>query len=390
MNKKISLGISLGISLILAFVSCLGTCFYIKKQYDDTLQGMPDKLRRYEYFDEVAGVIEENYFGTVTEETLRQALTGGYVDALGENAEYLSKKEYARYKRESQGDMDGIGIAFKKNSKGKIKVTAVYEGSPAKESGLKKGDIIVAFDGIEVKNDNFDEMAAKLTDTLTQSVNIIYKRGNKQSNVAIKKGYEAPSITVGVYENIGYIDLKEFYSATPDKLAEALDTFILSGIKGVVIDLRDNGSLNYENAVKTLDLFVPMTEGEKTAADVINEDGHIIKSYNTTAGEINLPIRLLVGNDTASAAELFAEDMRSFSKGTLYGETTAGKALVSEGFELSDGSAIVLCTGKIVPLSKVSFENEGLIPDVEIEGAEKKKDFKEDELFLKAAASIIN
>lgn len=387
MNKKISLGIALGISFIIAFVSCVGTYYYIKKQYDSTLQGMPEKLRRYEYFDEVAGIIEDNFFGSVGEDVLRSALTQGYVDALGENADYLTAEEYARYKKESQGNMDGIGVAYEKTSGGKIKITAVYADSPAKEKGLRKGDIIVAFDGIEVNNDNYKEMSAKLRDNLTQSVNIIYKRGKKQTDVTISKGYEAQSLKTDVYENIGYLDIKEFYSETSVKVAEALDTFLLSGIKGIVIDLRDNQSLNYENAIKTLDLFVPMTEGEKAAATVIDEKGDVIKSFNTTAGEINLPVCVLIGKNTSGAAELFADNMRSFSKGRLYGETTEGKALVQQCFELSDSGALLLCTGKIVPYSSVSFENTGVVPDEEVSTV-KKDDFVQDSLFLEAAASI--
>lgn len=390
MNRKISLGISLGISLVLMLLSCFATYFYIKNQYDTALEGMPEKLQRYEYFDEVAGIIEENYFGNVAEATLRSALTKGYVDALGENAQYMTKDEYARYKRESQGNMDGIGVSCTKTSAWKIKITAVYDGSPAKESGLKKGDIITAFDGIEVNESNYDEMASKLSDTLTQSVNIIYKRGTKQANVTIKKGYEAQSLTKDVYENIGYINISEFYSETADKLSEALDTFLLSGIKGVVIDLRDNSSLNYDNALKALDLFVPMTEGDRNAARVIDDEGNTIKVYNTAAGEFNLPVCILTSSGTACAAELFAENMRAFSKGKLFGEKTAGKVIVRECFELSDGGALLLSTGKIVPYSAVSFENEGLTPDEEVKDAQKSESIKEDKLFLQAASSMMN
>lgn len=389
MNKKISMGVSLGLALILAFVSSVGTYFYIKKQFDGALQGMPEKLRRYEYFDEVADIIEKNCYGSISEETLRSALTQGYVDALGENAEYMTSQQYARYKREMQGNMDGIGVTYEKTSSGKIKIKKVYDGSPAKENGLKKGDIITAFDGIEVNNKNYKEMSSKLSDTFTQSVNIIYKRDKKETNVTIKKGYEAKSITTGVYENIGYIDITEFYSATADKLSEALDTFLLSGIKGIVVDLRSNSSYNYENALKALDLFLPMTDSEKSAASVVDQKGSVIKSFDTAPGEINLPVCVLVGSDTAAAAELFAHNMRGFSKAVIFGKKTAGDAFVREVFPLSDGSALLLRTGKILPFSGESFEKEGITPDEEVKSERKAEDFKEDELFLKAASSIM-
>lgn len=390
MNKKISLGVSLGLAFILAVISCAGTYFYIKKQYDSALQGMPEKLRRYEYFDEVADIIENNCYGSISEDILRSALTEGYVEALGENAQYMTSQQYARYKREMQGNMDGIGIDYKKTSSGKIKITKVYGGSPAKENGLKKGDIITAFDGIEVNNKNYKEMSAKLDDNLTQSVNIIYKRNKKETNVTIKKGYEAQSITTGVYENIGYIDIRDFYAATADKLSQALDTFLLSGIKGIVLDLRSNSSYNYENAMKALDLFLPMTDSDKSAATVVNHKGEAIRCFAMSPGEINLPVCVLVGKDTAAAAEVFAHNIRAFSKGTLYGTATAGDAFVREVFPLSDGSALLLRTGKIVPFAGENYAEEGVIPDEKSDSTEKNDDFKEDELFLRAASSLMN
>lgn len=389
MNKKISAGVCLGISLIVAVISCFGTYFYIKKQYDNTLKGMPEKLKRYEYFDEVADIIDENYYGEADKGTLNSALVKGYINALGDGAAYLNEEQYNQYKREIRGDMDGIGVKYTKTSNGKIKLTNVYDGSPAKLSGLKKGDIITAFDGIEVNEDNFDEMAAKLSDTLTQSVNIIYKRNKKETSVTIKKGYEAQSVVSDVYEGIGYIDIREFYTETADKLNEALDTFLLSGIKGVVIDLRSNKSQNYDNAIKALDVFVPMSYQEKGAASVVNEKGEAIKTYSTTPGEFNFKMCVLISHETSGASELFADNMRSFSKAVLYGDVTAGNAIVKEVFELSDKSALLISTGKILPYSGVSFDEIGIKPDVQEDSTEKSDNFKEDKLFLKAAASLI-
>lgn len=379
----------MGISLIVAVISCFGTYFYIKKQYDNTLKGMPEKLKRYEYFDEVADIIDENYYGEADKGTLNSALVKGYINALGDGAAYLNEEQYNQYKREIRGDMDGIGVKYTKTSNGKIKLTNVYDGSPAKLSGLKKGDIITAFDGIEVNEDNFDEMAAKLSDTLTQSVNIIYKRNKKETSATIKKGYEAQSVVSDVYEGIGYIDISEFYTETADKLNEALDTFLLSGIKGVVIDLRSNKSQNYDNAIKALDVFVPMSYQEKGAASVVNEKGEVIKTYSTTPGEFNFKMCVLISDETSGASELFADNMRSFSKAVLYGGTTAGNAIVKEVFELSDKSALLISTGKILPYSGVSFDEIGITPDVQEDSTEKSDNFKEDKLFLKAAASLI-
>ena len=207
----------------------------------------------------------------------------------------------------------------------------------------------------------------------------------------MQKGYEAESVTTGVYENtLGYIALTDFYSGTSAQVSEALDKFIMSGIGSLVIDLRDNKSVNYDAAMETLDLFLPMTTEEKPVATVSDNSGKTVKTYNMTAGEINLPIAVLVSGQTASAAEIFACNMKQMNKCSIYGdESTKGQCLVQEIFELSDEGALLLSVGKISSYSGESYEDAGIEPDYVFEYEEKNDDFTKDELFLHAASDLI-
>lgn len=390
MNKKISLGIVIGFCLIAVFASAAVTYKVITDRYDEMLTQMPEKLQRYESFDEVADIVKNNYYGTADVDMLSSALIMGYIDSLGdENSRYLTQKQYERYKSEVEGNMTGIGVRYSPTEKYKIKLTYVDEASPAYLAGMKKGDIIVAFDGIEVNKENYDEMTSKLEDTLTSGVNIIYKRGSSEHSVSLKKGYEALSVKTGVYDSIGYIQLREFFSGTAEAVSQAVDTFMLSGIAAIVIDLRGNSSANYDNAVSTLDIFVPMTQNDKPAATVRDEKGDIIKTYLTTPGEINLPVLLLTDSSTASAAELFACAMRDFSKGKIVScENTAGKVSLQQIFELSRGGAILLSTGKVFSYNSQSYENEGLQADFKTKKSAASDDFTKDKMFLYAASVI--
>lgn len=391
MNRKISLGVALTIALICT-VLCGFICYEIvDSKYDKVVEGMPEKMERYELLDQVDGIIKNNYYGTVDKEYLADSLIKGYMSALGDsNSSYMTAEEYAEYKGEIKGDMPGIGIDFEKTSKSQIKITKVYDGSPAKEQGLKKGDIIVAFDGIKLTSKNYKELSAKLEDS-SSSVNIIYKRSNSEKAVTVKKGYEAESVTTGVYEsNLGYIAISDFYSGTSDQVAAALDTFIASGITCLVLDLRDNKSVNYDEAMETLDLFLPMTTDEKPAATVADNSGKTVKTYNMTPGEINLPIAVLVSSSTASAAEIFVSDMKLMSKCEIYGdESTKGDCLVQEIFELSGNGALLLSVGRISPYTGDGYEKSGITPDNIFEYEEKNDDFTKDKLFLYAASLLI-
>lgn len=391
MNKKISLGIALTMCLLMAVVSGVVCYEIIDSRYDDILEGMPGRMERYDLLDEVDSIIKNNYYGKTDNKYISDSLIKGFVESLDDsNSRYLTSEDYEEYKKEIQGDMQGIGIEYEKTAKSQIKITKVFDGSPAKENGIKKGDLIVAFDGIKLTSKNYKELASKLEDS-TNSVNIIYKRDGKEKAVTLRKGYEAKSVSTGVYDNqVGYINISDFYSGTAAQVSSALETFIMSGINYLIVDLRDNKSVNFDAAMETLDLFLPMTTQEKPAATVSDNSGNIVKTYNMTSGEINLPVAVLVSANTASAAEIFAADMKLMNKCEIYGsENTKGQCLVQEVFELSQKGALLLSVGKISPYSGDGYENTGITPDHITKYKTKNDDFTKDKLFLYAASVLI-
>lgn len=391
MNKRISLGIALTMCIIVAVISGFVCYEIIDTNYDKILEGVPERMKRYDLLDEVDSIIKGNYYGEIDGGYVSDALIKSYVESLGDtNSAYMTHKEYEEYKKEMQGNMQGIGIDYEKNSKSQIKITKVYDSSPAKNAGLKKGDVIVAFDGIKLTDKNYKELSSKLEDS-TSSVNIIYSRDNKEKALTAQKGYEAESVFSGVYDNqIGYIEISDFYSGTPEQVASAVETFVMSGINAIVIDLRDNKSVNFDAAMETLDVFLPLTTQEKPAATVVDNSGSIVKVYNTTSGEVNLPVAVLVSGNTASAAEVFAADMRMMNKCEIYGkENTKGNCLVQEIFELSQNGVLLLSVGKILPYSGEGYEKSGITPDHILEYKTQNEDYTKDKLFLYAASDLI-
>ena len=386
MNKKISLGVAITLCILVAVLSGFVCYEIIDSRYNNVLEGMPERMERYELLDEVDSIIKNKYYGKTDSKYISDSLIKGFVESLDDsNSLYLTFEEYEEYKKEIQGDMQGIGIEYEKTKNSQIKITKVFDGSPAKENGLKKGDMIVAFDGIKLTSKNYKELSSKLEDS-TNSVNIIYKRAGKEKALTLRKGYEAKSVFTGVYDNqVGYIAISDFYSGTPAQVSSALDTFIVSGINYLVVDLRENDSVNFDAAMETLDLFLPMTTREKPAATVSDNSGNVVKTYNMTSGEINLPVAVLVSANTASAAEIFAADMKLMNKCEIFGsENTKGQCLVQEIFELSQNGALLLSVGKISPYTGDGYEKTGLTPDYVTKYKTKNDDFTKDKLFLYA------
>ncbi|MGN1418826.1 MAG: S41 family peptidase [Acutalibacteraceae bacterium] len=390
MNKKISLGITIGLLFLVIAVTAAVTTSLVSKEYNSVFKDLPEKLERYEIIDELDKIINNNYYGNNSDVNFDTAIARGYISGLGDNySQYLTADEYVEYQYKTQGDMSGIGIEYVKNSKGYLKVTEVFNGSPAETAGLKEDDVIIAFDGIMIDENNYSESIAKLEGDKLTSVNLTYRRDKKDTTVNIVKGYEAQSVKYDTYSQIGYIKIYDFYESTPSLVSEAVNKLTSSGVKGLIIDVRDNTGADYEIAVKTLDVFVPTNDSEFPAASIVDENGAVVSNFTTTAGEVNIPMAVLVNSQTQAAAELFACDMRDFQKAELVGNTTKGIGLNRKAFRLTNGDAVLLSVGVVKPYRSDVFHKNGVVPDVEADLEEKTNKLSLDSQFL-AAVSLIS
>lgn len=392
MNKKISLGIVIGLLVLAVAVSSAASVGIMTREYDRVLAGLPQKLERYEILDELDDVINKHYFGKSVESDIEQAIAQGYVSSLGDKgSKYMTASQYSSYLAEQNGDVSGIGIEYERTAESYLQLTSVDSSSPAAQAGMQEGDIIIAFDGIMLDADNYDEMVEKLTSEKVTGVNLIYKRDEAETTVSITKGYSASSVKTDVYENVGYISITEFYPSTVAQVEEAVNRFTSSQLGAIVIDLRKNRSDNYDVAMQVLDIFVPMSDSSRAAATVVDEDGNTVKTFATTAGEVNIPVGVLVSARTKQAAELFACNLRDFGKGLIFAEKTTGaSALYQEIFELSKGNAVLLTTGTVLPYSSESFDGVGLTPDYVLEAKAGKGDISSDGQFLYAVSVLVN
>ncbi len=389
MNKKISLGTVIGLIAIAIAITSAITMNAVKLSYNSILKNLPERSQRYALLEELQDIIDENYYGKRSREELLSSLGEGYVNSLGDTDDkFMTGEEYKEYLREKSGNMSGIG-AKTERVKNTLKITKVYSNSPAKKAGLKAGDIIVGFDGIKLNKSNFKELTGKLNGENLSSVNIIYKRDKTEKSVTLMKGYEIPSVEWDVYENVGYLKIADFFSKTADDLKVQTEKLVSSGMKAIIIDLRENESTNYDYMLSCLDIFVPMDSSDNHTFKVADENGNIIKTLSTTPGEVNIPIAILASTKTKAAAEFFCSAMKDFSKAVIFSDgNTAGDVSLMEVFELSNGSAVLLTVGKVQPYKGESYEDEGITPDYIYESDSKGTKLSEDSQFVYAVSVL--
>lgn len=388
MSKKISLGATIGIVFICVALTVVITITASGSIYNSILQYLPEKVQTYSMLEEVGNIVKTNYYGNIDRSALNISTAEGYINGLGDGySRYMSAAEWAKYDATIHGKMTGIGIEYSKSGS-KIKITKVYAGSPAEISGLSKGDVIVAFDGEALTKDNYKEMVAKLEGDKLSTVNLTYKNSGEEKTVSVAMGYEAQSVETHVVGQLGYIKISDFYSTTKEQVQKAVDKFVSQEATiGLVLDLRDNSSTNFDAAISVIDIFVPTVEGTDSIARVTDANGNILLSYSSDAASVNLPMVVIINENTLGGAELLAADLRDFGKAQLIGSKTSGMAVMQKIFKLTDGGALLLSVGEITPYKSESYNNIGVKPDFDVTGKET-DDISEDPLYLYAASLL--
>lgn len=390
MSKKISLGAAIGLIAIAITLTVSITMTASSGIYNSLLKYLPEKVQTYSQLEELGSIIKSNYYGTTDEESIDKSVAVGYVNGLGDQySKFMTADEYAKYEAKNQGKMTGIGISYTRSGNN-IKITEVYEGSPAEVSGLKKDDVIIAFDGEAITKENYKEMIAKFEGDKLSTVNLTYKNKDTEKTISIAKGYEAQSVSSQADNQLGYIKISDFYSTTASQVQSAVDKFVSQNATGLILDLRDNSSTNFEAAIKVIDIFVPSLDGTDSLATVVDAKGNTLSTYASDAASVNLPIVVITNSGTLGGAELLACDLRNTGKATVIGETTAGVGVMQKIFKLTNGSALLLSVGEILPYKGDSYNGTGVVPDYKVEKEGEPKDLKDDNVYAYAVSVFSN
>ncbi len=211
---------------------------------------------------------------------------------------------------------------------------------------------------------------------------------NLQSGVS-SDGSVLTGVSYKKFGSAGYIKITDFYDTTADAFSNACDILIDNSVTGIVIDVRDTESINIQSAADIIDLIVPLaSENTEAIATVIDSDGNNVEIFSADSSSIDLSFAVIANENTSGAGELIAADLRDFAKGSIVGKTTAGTGTYQQIYELSDGSAIILTVGEILPYSGESYNEIGVTPDYEIDLTAETDDLNDDSQFLQAYAAV--
>lgn len=372
MNKNITLGKAIALMALTAAVTVALTMVFSTTVFNLKLSSINERQAIYEKITEINDIVRENYNEEINETALLDNISKGFAYGIGDlYAEYYSAQEYSQFKDDLGGKTVGIGASIVKDTEGYARLISVYEDSPAKVSGLQKGDQLVKIAGIDVLTNYADAINALKGDA-GATVIVTYRRAGEEFEVEItRRKITVPSVETEILDsNISYIKVTDFNNNTSSQFESAISSAISAKRAGIIIDIRNNGGGTLKSAAEMIDLIVP--EGPVVSSKKKNGEEKVI--YKSDSAEVNIPIAILVNKNTASAAELFACALRDYGKAKLVGSQTYGKGVMQDVYPLSDGSAIKITTAEFNPPLSENFNGVGLKPDFVVDlSAEQEK-----------------
>lgn len=182
---------------------------------------------------------------------------------------------------------------------------------------------------------------------------------------------EVPSIEYEMLEDsIGYIAVSAFEENTDEQFKTAIDKLEKEGMKGLIVDLRDNGGGLVDTVVNMLDCFLPTGDMIVYTKDK-NGSGQEYKAKNED--QLDIPLAVLINGNSASASEIFAGAVQDYGIGSLVGTTSFGKGIVQNVIPMSDGTALKLTIAKYYTPNGRNIHKIGIEPDVEVELSDEAK-----------------
>jgi carboxyl-terminal processing protease len=321
-------------------------------------------------FWEVWNTLEDRfYYDLPDEETRVQGAIKGLVESLGDpHTAYVTPEIAQILAEDNTGSFEGIGAYVETAPDGGVYIIRVFDGSPAEEAGLQEGDVIVAVDGVDVTDMILNEALLLIRGEAGTTVDLTVIREGADDILEMtvtRARLDIPTVESEMLpDDIGYVALYEFNAQASQRLEETLQGLIDDGAKSIIFDLRNDPGGFLDESIKVADLFLE----DGIVVIQRNVDGET-REFTSHPGDLaeDIPLVVLVNENSASASEIVAAAIQENDRGTLIGETTFGKGSVQLQYNLSDGGMLrVTYANWFTPDDNLITDN-GVTPDIVVE-----------------------
>lgn len=365
-TKKVSVGL-LVVSILISFVVGTRTQFigdYFFSPYtnkgNQTLSSNLDLIEAQKIYD----ILRKKYDGKLDTKTLEEGLQKGLVDAVGDPyTTYFTQKEAEQFADDLNGTFTGIGAELGMQNK-QLVVIAPVDGSPAQKAGVRAGDAIAKIGDEDASKLTVEEAVTKIRGESGTDIKISFVRDGQPLDIVITRAeITVPSVTSKVENGIGYLKISRFSDDTAQLAKQAATDFKKQNVKGVVVDVRDNGGGLLDSSVQVAGIWLD----NKVVVEE-REGGRTTDSLRTSNNAIleGVPTVMLINGGSASASEILAGALHDHGVATLIGEKSFGKGSVQELIDLPSGGKLKVTVARWYTPKGKNIDKEGIKPDEEV------------------------
>ena len=271
--------------------------------------------------------------------------------SLDPYTEYYPEEKVNELKTIYTGKYAGIGSVIRWNMQlGNAVIEEPYEGMPAAEVGLRKGDVILSIDGESMVGKDNAYVSQRLRGDIGSTFELRVRRPSTGKILKLKitrRAIQMPAVPYyGIRpEGVGYINLSQFTEGCAKQVRRAYLEMKQKGIKGLVLDLRGNGGGSEQEAVSIVNMFVGpgiTIASNRGKTERVNHD------FKTTVEPIDtvMPIVVLVNGNTASSSEITSGALQDLDRAVILGTRTYGKGLAQMSLDVPYNGQLKLTTNK--------------------------------------------
>lgn len=324
------------------------------------------EYRQYKKLVSLSEKINEDFYKKPDRDMLETGIYKGLFAGLGDvYSAYYTKDEMKQLLEASSGKYVGVGMTVGADKEtGRIRVESTFDKSPAKEAGIQKGDFIVKVDGKSYTYQEMDIAVKNMRGKAGTSVKISLIRANRPiEKTVVRRQITIQTIESRVLENnLGYISIKSFDEDTADDFRSALKNLEAKNIKGLIVDVRNDGG----GLLDVVENIADRLLGK--AVIVYTQDNKGNKEYlrSSDKEKISIPIVVLTNGNSASASEILTGAILDNKAGISVGTTTYGKGLVQQVVPLRDGTGYKLTTAQYFTPNGSYINEKGIKPTIEV------------------------
>lgn len=347
-------------TMTMLHASGTGSVTLSAKEYNQ-LTYMNDKYAKAE---QLWKIVKDGFYQEISDEQIEEGMYKGIFEGTGDiYSGYMNESEWSAWETSMTGEFEGVGVTFMQNEEGEYVVISTVEGSPAEKAGLLPGDILTKVDGEEYTNST--EMSMAIRGDSGTDVQVTYLRDGEENTVTMtREKIESQTVKSSVLDgNIGLIEVSAFEMKTSEDFEAALKDLESKGVKGLIIDLRNNGGGLVNESVEIADMLLD----EGTVMYTEDQKGNREYAY-TEKGRTSLPYVVLVNENTASASEILSAAIQDNAGGKIIGTVTFGKGVIQNSAPLGNGTGYKLTVLQYFSPNGNKIHGVGITPDIEVEG----------------------